>query len=299
MYQKPEIDINTLHTAATATGNGTAIAVNQYVSVGVSIEGISGDTITFEGTINNGTDWYAVKARNLTSGAEATTATADGVYAVNVTGLVQFRARISTYGAGTITVIAISTTAQLAALGASLALGSIAAGSNIIGKVGVDQTTEGTTNRVVSGKATVIAVTPTVDASALDANDTVFDATAIANAARASGLGTTLMAVDVICQADQKAQLTLYFFDASVTFGTSDAAPSLSDADALKYLGHVDIAAADYDDLGGVSVAQARNLSIPMIPASGTSLYVAATTTGTPTYGATDALKLRFHFLCD
>jgi hypothetical protein len=153
--------------------------------------------------------------------------------------------------------------------------------------------------RTVAGKATVIAVTPVVDASALDANDTVFDATAITNAARVSGLGATLMAIDVVCQADQKAQLTFYFFDASVTFGTSDAAPGLSDADALKYLGHVDIAAADYDELGGVSVAQARNLSIPMLPASGTSLYVAATTTGTPTYGAADALKLRFHFLQD
>lgn len=94
--------------SAVATGNGTALSTlnasdgaMSYVTI--QIEGISGDTITFEGTID-GSTWYAIRFANLTSGTSATTATADGIYqsTLPVLGLTQVRARISTYSAGTI-----------------------------------------------------------------------------------------------------------------------------------------------------------------------------------------------------
>lgn len=104
-----------MHNGTAATGNGTALSTldasngaSSYVTL--QLEGISGDTITFEGTIDNDT-WYAIKFTNLTSGTAATTATADGLYqsTLPVLGLVQVRARVSTYSAGTIIVSGVAT----------------------------------------------------------------------------------------------------------------------------------------------------------------------------------------------
>lgn len=97
-----------MHTAAVAAANGTAISCidgsnGAMTSLAVQIAGISGDTITFEATVD-GSNWVAIQFKNLNSGTEATTATADGIYRATVLGLLQVRARISTYSAGTINV---------------------------------------------------------------------------------------------------------------------------------------------------------------------------------------------------
>lgn len=98
----------TMQSAAVATGNGTAASTvdfsdGAFMVLDMHIEGISGDTITFEGTID-GTNWIAIRCENLSSGSSATTATADGLYRFVVGGVRKVRARISTYSAGTITV---------------------------------------------------------------------------------------------------------------------------------------------------------------------------------------------------
>lgn len=98
-----------LQEAATALGDGTAVEVaaisrGMPVVLALQVEGISGDTITFEGTID-GSTWYPILFEDLTTGTEATTATADGLYRGIVIGLAQVRARISAYGAGNITVV--------------------------------------------------------------------------------------------------------------------------------------------------------------------------------------------------
>lgn len=98
-----------MQNAATATGNGTAIeciaGTRGAMSVlTLQVTGITTATLTFEVT-NNGTDWVAVLAENITTGAEATTATANGIYRITILGLVQARARISAYTSGTITVM--------------------------------------------------------------------------------------------------------------------------------------------------------------------------------------------------
>lgn len=100
-----------MQSSVQATGNGTAVVPTRvdegaYTALTMHIEGINGDTITFEGTID-GTNWIAIQAENLNDGTEATTATADGLYRITVLGLGQVRARISTYSAGTITILGI------------------------------------------------------------------------------------------------------------------------------------------------------------------------------------------------
>jgi hypothetical protein len=100
-------------TGATATGNGTAVLCTEasggaYTYLTIQITGINGDTITFEGTID-GTNWIALEFFSVLDSADDTTATANGIYRGNVRGLKQARARISTYGTGTIIAIGVAT----------------------------------------------------------------------------------------------------------------------------------------------------------------------------------------------
>lgn len=100
-----------MHSAAVATGNGTALDCTEAAEgakayAAIQIVGITTATITFEATID-GSNWVAIEFTNLNDAAAATTATADGIYRALVIGLLQVRARISAWTAGTITVTGI------------------------------------------------------------------------------------------------------------------------------------------------------------------------------------------------
>ena len=86
----------------------TAAADGVYATLTAQVVGITTATITWEGTVD-GTNWVAIQATNLNTGSAATTATADGLYRINVTGLLKVRARISAWTAGTITVTGVLT----------------------------------------------------------------------------------------------------------------------------------------------------------------------------------------------
>lgn len=144
----------------------------------------------------------------------------------------------------------------------------------------------------VSTNDIVIEVTPTMDTSAYAAGDVLFNETDVANVARSSGKTVTLISLCVVDKDDQKQPFDLHFFDRTVTFGTKNGVPSISDADAAFYMGHVSVAAADYKDLGGVSVASPR-IDPKVIKPNATSLFIAAVTSGTPTHTASGlVLKL-------
>jgi len=110
--QSPRSDIVTLQSAATATGNGTALDVGLYGGVAVQITGTFSATVTFEATIDR-TNWIAVKADNLNDRTSATTATAAGIFQIPLSGAVQFRARISAYSSGSVTVKARGVAGQI------------------------------------------------------------------------------------------------------------------------------------------------------------------------------------------
>lgn len=154
------------------------------------------------------------------------------------------------------------------------------------------------TNPVDAGQpADVISVTPTLDTSAYAAGDVLFATTAIAAAARANDEQVMLQSLAVIDKDDQKPAFKLFFFKASVTSGAFNGAPSISDADAANFLGSVAVAAADYDDLGGVSVASFKNIGLLLEPAAGTAIvYVFAVVSTTPTHTAA-GLVLQFGLL--
>lgn len=106
-------NITPMHTAATATGNGTALVVNGPAgnpantigAAGVQIANSTGTfTITFE-TLTSGSTWTAVMATNMTDDVRATTATAAGQYTILLGGAVQLRARISACSGCSVTVV--------------------------------------------------------------------------------------------------------------------------------------------------------------------------------------------------
>jgi hypothetical protein len=89
--------LTTSGTTCSATGVTCLIVslAQDKGGAGVSISGTWTGTITFEGTVDGGTSWSAINAYPLNSGTAVTTATANGQWQVNVTGLTGVRARAS------------------------------------------------------------------------------------------------------------------------------------------------------------------------------------------------------------
>ena len=94
---------HTFHGAATASGDGTAFTSRGYAAMSFSVEGISGDTVGFEYTID-GTNWYSLTVTNLAGGAAITETTSDGGFVAAVGVFNQVRTPLA-YSAGTVTVI--------------------------------------------------------------------------------------------------------------------------------------------------------------------------------------------------
>lgn len=83
-----------------ATNVIAATDVGNYRSVAVQITGIGSATITWE-VSNDGTNYVATVLQNVASGIIATTTTANGIFFGPIAAR-YFRARVSTYGSGTI-----------------------------------------------------------------------------------------------------------------------------------------------------------------------------------------------------
>jgi predicted secreted protein len=101
-----------LHNAATATANGGVIECihpdrGALSIASFQISGISGDTVTFEVPLEVPGTWVGILVENVTTGVEATTATADGCYRCTIAGMKKVRARL-TRVSGTVTVIGVA-----------------------------------------------------------------------------------------------------------------------------------------------------------------------------------------------
>jgi hypothetical protein len=180
----------------------------------------------------------------------------------------------------------------------ALAAAATPAGSNLIGKVGIDQTTDGTTNRVTVGGVTLVDVTLTLDTSAYASGDLLADTQVVSNAMRLNDVCGILHSLTVVDEDDQGVAFDVYLLSANNTLGTENAAPTVSDANARDILTKIPIATTDYYDLGGVRIAEVHGLSRVVKPASGSKdLYVAVVNgTGTPTFTAS-GVRLRLGFI--
>lgn len=92
--------------------------------------------------------------------------------------------------------------------------------------------------------------------------------------------------------ADVIGAVDLYLFDRSVTFGTDNAAPSISDADTLFSLGVISFPYPS--DLGGARMASVDSISVPYDANASTTIYGALVTRSAHTFfGAATNVQVR------
>jgi hypothetical protein len=142
--------------------------------------------------------------------------------------------------------------------------------------------------RITNFTNRTITVTPVLDTNAYAAGDVLFAATELDfGNAHVSGV---IKHASILDTDDQAAQtVTLYFAGETFTLGTANAAISISDDDAAKLLGTANVTTST--DLVGSRFGQNTAIDLPFSVNAG-SLYVAASTGGTPTHTAS-GIKLR------
>jgi hypothetical protein len=148
--------------AGTVTANGGTVVITLPAgcsSAALQITGTWSGQLEFEGSVD-GTNYQSVEGSNGTSTVNATTT--NNIFVLPGAGYAKLRVRASSWVSGTATVTFIGTVGTAA----SILTGAIPAGANLMGKVGIDQTTPGTTNAVaiISGQAGIAAGSGAVDA---------------------------------------------------------------------------------------------------------------------------------------
>lgn len=154
----------------------------------------------------------------------------------------------------------------------------------------------------IGGHTAAIAPTVTVSTSpAYSAGDCVGGKLTLSSVARVSGGSALLRALYLMDTSNQKAALELLIFNADPTASTftDNAAISLHASDVAKIIRRISIAAADYVTIDSKAFVDLALSDRPLIPASGSDLYAALVTSGTPTYAATTALTLKLGVVQD
>jgi hypothetical protein len=151
----------------------------------------------------------------------------------------------------------------------------------------------------VGSPATVVAVTPVVSSGvAYTAGDAVGGKQTLTGAARDSGGPVVLQSLSVLDLGNQKAALTILFFNADPSAATiTDNAAFVWSTDHAKLIGKLAIAAADYETIASEAVATRGGLGIVLQPSGSAVLYAAVVAVGTPTYTSVSDLVFRYGFL--
>ncbi|NDC94681.1 hypothetical protein EBZ38_08915 [bacterium] len=147
----------------------------------------------------------------------------------------------------------------------------------------------------VSKPTFVVSVTPTIDTNIYAAGDAVGAQQDLANAARTSGGYCDIDNITIIDKGNQKPNLTLLFFDATLSAATvTNNAAFVFSTDVSKLIGKCNVVTADFETVNSIAVAQLRNLSLRLKSAA-TSIYVAVViTSGTPTFLSSSDLIFRY-----
>lgn len=136
-------------------------------------------------------------------------------------------------------------------------------------------------------KTVRLAVTPTVSTTpAYTAKDAVGALMTFSNAARFSGGGGTLLAVQIEDKAQQMKDLDLVLFDRSITAPTDNAVFDPTDTELSQCIGVLQIGAGMYADFNDNSVAVLNGIGLEFV-LNGTDLFGVLVARGTPTYVAT------------
>lgn len=101
----------TLHSGAQADATGKILKVEGWATVSVQVDGITTATVTFQVSNDAALGWENLTCIKSSNGSSVSSLTADGAVACPVAGYKYFKAPISGYSDGTITVKAMQTTA--------------------------------------------------------------------------------------------------------------------------------------------------------------------------------------------
>jgi hypothetical protein len=141
-------------------------------------------------------------------------------------------------------------------------------------------------------------VTPIITAGAYAANDQVgglITLNAMGFPKNPSSL--KLISVSVSDASAQSAPLEIFFFDNDPLQTSADNDPmTITDANITKCMGFVTIASGDYKTLPSNSVACRDQIMKKLYTNEKGQIFALVRTTGTPTYGATNALNIKFEF---
>jgi len=97
-----------LQDEAEATGDGKVFELGaRFASLAIQTSGSFSATVKLEGSIN-GEDYHEIKGIDLNDGDGLTETGGTGVYVVPVVGIKRFKARISAYSSGKVTVRAVA-----------------------------------------------------------------------------------------------------------------------------------------------------------------------------------------------
>jgi hypothetical protein len=145
---------------------------------------------------------------------------------------------------------------------------------------------------ITNFRTKIVRFTPVVDTSAYAANDVLFDSTAVLLSSNSSaGARGTILSASILDRADTAEQtIRLFFLRSNVSLGTVNAAISISDDNAAEIIGTASV--TTNIDLIGSRMGEAQSLVIPF-ELTDQTLYVAATTGGTPTLGSANDIRVR------
>lgn len=311
----------TLITGTPTANSATTWTINGASSVTIGVSG----TFTATAQIEASADcvlYGPANAKLLGSGLVVGSVTAPGVFRVDATGMACVRLRASAFTSGPLVALANASTApglsQVlnpvrlsdtagAAMGVSgnplvaNISAALPAGTNLLGKTGIDQTTPGTTNNVAASSIQgSIVVTPTVTASSAYASgNTLGGLLTLTGAMRTSGGTALLQKVVISNKSNQMAPTDILIFNAnpSGTTVTDKTAVAVAVADFNKVIGVVHV--TDCTNIGTPSVCQASGLALSLIANGSADLYAVAVTRGTPTFTATTDVSISFVFIKD
>lgn len=138
----------------------------------------------------------------------------------------------------------------------------------------------------------IVRFTPVVDTAAYAAGDVLFDSTAVTISSNATaGARGSILTASIIDRDDESSQtVTLYFLRSNVSLGTINAAPSITDDNAAEIIGSCTVTTGT--DLGGCKYGETSGLVIPF-ELTGPTIWVAATTGGTPTFTSASDIRVR------
>lgn len=144
----------------------------------------------------------------------------------------------------------------------------------------------------------VISVTPTIDTNIYAAGDAVGGKQTLTGACRISGGIATLESLVVVDKGNQKANLTILFFDSDPSAATiTNNAAFVYSTDISKLIGRINIATADYETIDSEAIGVVRNIGLKLKASGSAILYAAVVlTSGTPTYTATSDLIFKYGF---